>query len=479
MISKEDGPRRKLPTGKPSRFGMQPGMKLLLDAFKLSGLADGEHLQRWPDLTGQGNDGVTNDAACRLTYHAADLADGLPYVSADDDPTKYMTVPVPAGAQRTFFIVARQQSPFPFAYLLKFNVNNHIFSGPHPGTGWGLYKKAGAQGTLPVGYSMEWTTLCIRQNAADSITFFVDGAAVETITPAESPAAFNEFTLGPGAGRIRQVCMFDRALTDAEVAQVTRRLREHNRLSYRYDYVEFLKTPALVVRKEGFKGERPLVILNHAAGFTERQLHDLPTYRPLLDALLAEGYLVAASRLTDNPATGANNWGNTAALDANVEMYGYVRDHYRVDSARVAMIGSSMGGLATMLAFPDGRIPLRGAALYSAVLNLRHQYESSLFMARGIRAAYNVAADGSDYDAKTVGHDPILRPPANFAGYRFRFYSAPDDTFVSHEASTAAMSALIRELATESGVVELSGGHDADMKTTVPDLLDFLRRCFA
>lgn len=478
MVSKEDGLGRKLPAGKTLEIGMQRGMKLLLDAFSLKGLPDGAPLPVWPDLTGEGNDGVTTNAAERLTYHAAEWEDGLPYVSADDT-TKRMTVTVPAGAQRTFFVVARLQSPFPFAYLLKFNVNNHMFAGPHPGTAWGWYKKAGGQGTTPGGYSAEWTVLCMRQNSADSITFFVDGVAVETITPAQSPSAFKEFTLGPGAGRVRQVCMFDRALEDADVARLTSRLRSYNRLSYRYDYIDFLTTPALVVRKEGVKGARPLVILNHAAGFTERQFQDLPDYRSLLTALLDEGYIVAASRLTDNLATGANNWGKQAAIDANVEMFDYVRDHYRVNSDQVAMIGSSMGGLATMLAFADGRISLRGAALYSAVLNLRHQYDTNSFMARGIRAAYGIAEDGADYDAKTAGHDPILRPPSNFAGYRFRFYSAPDDTFVSHVVNTEAMSALIGGLATESGVVQLAGGHSANLKITVTDLLAFLRRCFA
>ncbi|HEX8636366.1 MAG TPA: hypothetical protein VF703_19755 [Pyrinomonadaceae bacterium] len=478
MVSKEDWLRREQPPRKLPEFPSRRGMRLLLDAFKLKGLADNSPLHVWPDLTGGGHDGVTNDAAYRLTYHAAEWEDGLPYVSADD-ATKHLTVTVPAGAQRTFFVVARHQSPFPFAYLLKFNVNNHIFSGPHPGTGWGWYKKSAAQGTVPAGYSQEWTVLCMRQNSADSITFFVDGVAIETITPAESPAAFTSFTLGPGAGRVRQVCMYDRALTDAEVGRATSQLRGYNRLSSRYDYVDFLTTPALIARREGFKQARPLVIVNHAAGLTERQFHDLPTYRPLLTALLQEGYIVAASRLTDNPATGANNWGNQAAINANVEMFGYIRDHYRVNPEQVAMIGSSMGGLATMLACADGRIPLRGAALYSAVLNLRHQYDNNPFMAQAIRVAYGIAADGSNYDAKTAGHDPILLPLPTYAGRRFRFYSAPDDVLVSHHHNTRAMASLLGSTAIESGVVDLTGGHDANAQASVADLLAFLKRCFA
>jgi hypothetical protein len=277
--------------------------------------------------------------------------------------------------------------------------------------------------------------------------------------------------------------MFDRVLPDGEVAQHTRWLRRHNRLTYRYEYLDTvisgLSSPALVVYKEGFpKGARPLVLLNHAAGFTERMYHDLPTFRKLLVALLDEGYIVASSALTDDPIAGYSSWGNQISLDANAELYRYITGHYLVDTNRVAMVGTSMGGLTTLLAFPDGRIPLRGAALYYPVANLAAQYAYKKKMSESIRFAYGIAQDGSNYSIKTEGHDPLLRPASDWAGTRLRFYGGDGDTIVEWPLNAEAFAARVAHTATEADIVTLAGDHGANVETTVADLLAFLRRCF-
>jgi pimeloyl-ACP methyl ester carboxylesterase len=457
-----------------------PGSKLFLDALRLNGLADGEPMSNWPDLSGQGNHATQFDPLLRLTYHAAAFEDGLPYVSGSEN-TKLMNVPLPATATKTMFVVARLTVPFASGYLLKFDANNHMYSGPLSLARWGWYKKRGEQGTAAAGYYAEWTVLCVRQNG-DSIAFFVDGQLVETLTPETAPSSFTQFTLGPGPGMVRQLVMFDRVLTDAEVARHTRWLRKHNRLNYRYEYLDTVvsgfSTPALIVRREGFKGARPLVILNHAAGFTERMYHDLPTFRRLLVALLDEGYIVASSALTDYPDIGYASWGNQRSLDANVELYKYVTDHYAVDKNKVAMVGTSMGGLTTLLAFPDGRIPVKGAALYSPVTNLAAQYTYKTKMAGAIRFAYGIADDGSNYSAQTEGHDPNLRPPADWTGKRLRFYGGDGDTIVPWPLNAEAFAARVNGTATESGIVTLTGDHTSNVETTVVDLLAFIRRCF-
>jgi hypothetical protein len=457
-----------------------PGSKIFLDALRLDGLADGQALSIWPDLSGQGNHATQADASLRLTYHAAEAEDGLPYVSGADN-TKLMNVPLPPTATKTIFVVARQTVPFASGSLLKFDVNNQLYSGPLSLGRWGWYKKRGEQGTAAAGYYLEWTVLCVRQDG-DSIAFFTDGKLVETLTPESAPSSFRALTLGPGPGRVRQLVMFDRVLSDAEVARHTRLLRQHNRLAYRYEYLDTvvsgLSSAALVVRKEGFKGARPLVILNHAAGLTERMYHDLPDFRKLLVALLDEGYIVASSALTDDPATGYASWGNQRSLDANAELYEYITNHYLVDTNKVAMIGTSMGALPSLLAFPDGRIPVRGAALYSPVTNLAAQYAFKKRMAEGIRLAYAIADDGSNYSAKTEGHDPILRAPSDWKGKRLRFYGGEGDTVVQWSLNAEAFAARVAGNATESEIVRLTGDHNANVETTVADLLAFLRRCF-
>ena len=456
-----------------------PGSKLFLDALRLDGLADGAAFSIWPDLSGQGNHATQPEAASRLTYHAAASEDGLPYVAGKEN-TQLMNVPLPATPTKTMFVVARLTVPFALGYLLKFDTNNHLYSGHNSLGRWGWYKKRGEQGTAPAGYYREWTVLCVRQNG-NSIAFFIDGKLVETLTPETAPTAFTQFTLGPGPGSVRQLVMFDRVLTDAEVARHTRWLRKHNRLNYRYEYLDTvisgLSSAALIVRKEGFKGARPLVILNHAAGYEERMYHDLPDFRKLLVALLDEGYIVVASALTDNPATGYASWGNQRSLDANAELYRYVTDHYSVDTNRVAMVGTSMGGLTTLLAFPDGRIPVKGAALYCPVTNLAAQYAYRERMAEGIRAAYDIALDGSNYSAKTEGHDPILRAPSDWTGKRLRFYGGEGDTVVQWSLNAKAFASRVGGTATEADIVTLDGDHNDNIETTVQDLLAFIRRC--
>lgn len=457
-----------------------PGAKLFLDALRLRGLADGEPLAIWPDLSGHGNDATQPEASLRLTYHPAEVEDGLPYVAGSDN-TKLMNVPLPATATKTIFVVARLTVPFASGYLLKFDTNNHMYSGPLSLGRWGWYKKRDAQGTTAAGYYQEWTVLCVRQDG-NSISFFVDGKLVETLTPESAPTNFTKFTLGPGPGRVRQLVMFDRVLTDAEIARHILWLRKHNRLAYRYEYLDTvvsgLSSPALIVSKDGFKGARPLVMLNHAAGYTERMYHDLPGFRKLLFALLDEGYIVASSALTDNPASGYASWGNPRSLDANVELYNCITGRYSVDTNKVAMVGTSMGGLTTLLAFADARIPVKGAALYSPVTNLAALYADKKRMAEGIRVAYDIAEDGSDYALKTVGHDPNLRAPSDWTGKRLRFYGGHGDTVVPWHLNAEAFAARVRGTATEADIIWLDGDHAANVDTTVADLLAFMRRCF-
>ncbi|HYY41866.1 MAG TPA: hypothetical protein VE775_03975, partial [Pyrinomonadaceae bacterium] len=442
--------------------------QVFLDAQQLQ-LADGTQMARWPDLSGAGRDGVQPDPQRQFTYHSALWTDGLPYVAAGQ-LNQAMTVPLPATATRTIFVVARGTRPFPNGSPLRFDDFNLLYT-LDGSPGWRWYQKQDGHGTAAGGYSAECSVLCMRQDAADSISFFVDGALVETLSPSASPAAYQEVQLGPGAGLLRQFVVFDRALADAEVAGYAKWLRKCNQLNYQYEFVGSLAAPALVVRREGLSGPRPLVITNHAAGTDERLFHDEPGFRTLLTALLAAGYVVASSQLF-----GAS-WGNQSSLDANAELYSYVTTHYPIDPARVAMIGDSMGALPTLLAFPDARIPLAGAALYYPCCNLRHLYEHRFTEA--IRVAYGIRPDGANYAAATSGHDPLLRAASDWTGARLRFYTSPADTVVSTANNAQAFSAHVAATAGEAGLFALDGEHNTQVETTNDDLLAFLARCFA
>ncbi len=238
------------------------------------------------------------------------------------------------------------------------------------------------------------------------------------------------------------------------------------------------QTPILVIRPAGWDGLRPLVIFNHAAGHTERQLVELPQFGKLAAGLLKAGFLVAASSLGDDPAAGAYNWGNRSALNFNFELYSYLVAENLVDTERVGMVGNSMGGLVTLLSFPDGRVPVKCAALYYPVTSLRAQYDYNPQMRTGIRFAYNIWPDESAYEKLTGGHDPSLWSATTWQGKRLRFYGGYGDRVVPWHLHGGAFAEYVRGYALESDVVLLNGDHNAGVETTGKDLAAFFGRCF-
>jgi dienelactone hydrolase len=239
-----------------------------------------------------------------------------------------------------------------------------------------------------------------------------------------------------------------------------------------------VSTPAVLFTPRGVIRPRPLIIFNHAAGQTERQLLDLSQFRKLANALNDAGIIVAASRLTDEPANGYQNWGNRSSLDANAELYGHLVSHYSIDTERIGMIGNSMGGLVTLTSFPDGRIPVRCAALYYPVTSLRSQYDHNAQMSTGIKNAYGILSDGSNYWQRTKGHDPALREASDWAGMRLRFYGGGGDRVVQWAVHSEAFAEYVKGVALESEIVPLEGDHNSNVETTGSDLVKFFGRCF-
>lgn len=98
--------------------------------------------------------------------------------------------------------------------------------------------------------------------------------------------------------------------------------------------------------------------------------------------------------------------------------------------------------------------------------------------APNIRTAYGLAADGSDYAAKTAGHDPYLLSAACYAT-RLRFIADTSDTNVSKAGNTDLFRTLVAGTATESGLVTKLGGHLAGAANDPGDFVAFMKRCIA
>lgn len=246
-----------------------------------------------------------------------------------------------------------------------------------------------------------------------------------------------------------------------------------------YEIVDLeLSTPAFVAwRVREQEGARPLIILNHAAGQTERMWLDIEAFRILVNNLMDAGYVVAASRMTLPPPNHFDNWGNQVALNANSEMYNYLSTTYGTDNARVGMVGDSMGGLATLLTIPDARVPAKCLALYYPVTSLRGQFDFNSAMATTIKYAYGISEDGSNYQAQTAGHDPHLRPASDWRNVGIRFYGGDGDSLVPWHLHSRLFLAQIAGVAREASAVRLDGDHNAGAETTGADLVSFFGRC--
>lgn len=184
---------------------------------------------------------------------------------------------------------------------------------------------------------------------------------------------------------------------------------------------------------------------------------------PIVAALIGAGYLVAASM------AGGNNWGNQSSVDAYSNLYAAVETMgYNIDKSVV--VGVSMGGLAAALSYAGGTIPgLVGCVGIAPVLNLGDMWNSGTYL-ESIRAAYGIAGDGSDYAAKTSGHDPALLSGAVWNGKRLRFYASPDDQ-VCPKATHADVVYALASGATEREMVSCTGAHGDPDQFRASDVL--------
>lgn len=194
-----------------------------------------------------------------------------------------------------------------------------------------------------------------------------------------------------------------------------------------------------------------------------------------IDALIDEGYLLAASHMS------GNNWGNDDAQADMVDLYAYCVTNYRLRDTLIW--AASMGGLPGLLAIDDDRIPrVKGWLGIVPVCNLADMFDNNTGThAAGIRTAYGIASDGSDYSTQTSGHDPVLLNASRFADVGFMFIASSGDTAVDKSQNADVMHALVQSEAFESSIVEHTGDHGDSTRygVAVPDGINFFARCIA
>lgn len=192
-----------------------PGLVLWLQSDALNGLADGASVANWPDRSGAGNHATQAVASRQPTYRDA-IVNGLPAVSFDaaDDG---MASPVDPGAPVTIVVVYASRAAATGKAL---NGGYRFFMGPYVGR----YRNyTGQYATGPSITAGRWLAQTMRQSPSLA-ELFVDGALQASTTKTADPAPLMLAREGLyGAildGWIAEVIVYDRALDDAELADV-------------------------------------------------------------------------------------------------------------------------------------------------------------------------------------------------------------------------------------------------------------------
>lgn len=139
----------------------------------------------------------------------------------------------------------------------------------------------------------------------------------------------------------------------------------------------------------------------------------------------------------------------------------------------VILVGNSMGGIAALNALTPGTIPgVLGVYLTDPTFDLRQRYDNG--RASEIRAAYGIAADGSDYAAKTAGYDPALRSPADFKGVPIWSTYSTLDTSVPASSHTLTMDEHLQATNTLNLLDTQEAGHNTSSRFQVARLQAFI-----
>jgi hypothetical protein len=196
----------------------------------------------------------------------------------------------------------------------------------------------------------------------------------------------------------------------------------------------------------------PLVIYHHGAGEDQDALLTDALKAGIVSAMLDAGFIVAGSNAH------GNNWGNQNSLDDYSALYTYISANFNISA--VIHLSQSMGGISGLLCTAAGSpVPAAWVGIYPACsLSAAFGANAGIFAA-DIRAAYGIASDGSDYAAKTAGHDPLLIAASTFAGRRLRFYASTGDTVIPRASHSDPMAVHVSGTAAEATVISCTGNH--------------------
>ena len=226
----------------------------------------------------------------------------------------------------------------------------------------------------------------------------------------------------------------------------------------------------------------PLAVYLHPAqssvGTTDRPW-SLAQEQPLSKALNDAGYIVATSQ--DGTVQGQPNtdrFANDVSLAEQLALITYMRQQFAI--SEVVLYGPSMGCFTGLNLLMHRDVPNIAAAYFiDGGCDLGLIWNSTDPAHAGFKAplanAYGIAADGSDYAAKTAGHDPAQREGWEFRGVPLRLVSGQTDTTAPASMHTAFLD-KVKPFAPEASQIVAAGGHVDPTHYSASDLMAFLNR---
>ena len=209
-----------------------PGLALWLKADTITGLADGANVTMWYDTAY----GLLAEppGIPQPTYASGSTPSGLPAVrfSTSRSPLHVPGTATPTDTL-TYVVVAKAETLAAEAVLVSAYTSgcfgaamrNSAMASIQPGVTWFTDAPTGTVDTNWHVYA--WT----YDNAADTITYSVDGAA-SSVSTANGPMASNIYFIGSAAtgfggfgGLMAEIAAYDRVLSTVEISNLTTGLR--------------------------------------------------------------------------------------------------------------------------------------------------------------------------------------------------------------------------------------------------------------
>lgn len=199
---------------------------------------------------------------------------------------------------------------------------------------------------------------------------------------------------------------------------------------------------------------RHILIYFHGHGATIQTISTDPLTRPLFDALLANGYIIAYSNAHGNA------WGNAASIEDYKQLSMYLQETFQIQDT--VFLSESMGGLAGLMLVAQHQVPVRCWAGIYPVTNTTDYHDPR-------RQAEILAAHANDnIDAL----NPIEQPASSFT-IPMRIYASPRDTVVPVATNTEKLLPLLRD----GTWVRTTGEHGDKSNFQVDDLVHFFNTC--